>query len=610
MSWVIEPAIEAFPSHAAEWDRLNAELCAAHPFLDSRFIGPLLVYFGSGDELLCMHHDGGVIDAALILRPLGWRRWALFLPGQAQIGPLLCSKARVLESLFEALPGYAWSIDLLAIDPDYAPDWSGLRLPHLVRHHALTMAINISGGFDDYWQTRPGQLRKNLRRYRQRSEKQFTTRKFNVIAEPQQIAAAVKRYGEIESSGWKGKAGTAINANNLQGRFYVNVLKGFAEQGQAKICELLLDEKTVASRLLICNDKMVIILKTTYDETLASIAPGRQHLLETLQHFFSEKQQSRIEFYTNANRDQAEWASSLRFIRHHQIFRNESLAGLYAYGQFVRNGLFRKKTPKAAFNPCEVSAFSTLESLPDPARELFSQAELTSPELSVEWFTNLQQTVFPGPDTVRYYLLTLRSSPVSILPLKFAKKRWRRSIEALSNFYTSLYAPILPPRGDAVDLIPLLKATLQDQPGTHVMRFAPLDPDSPSFEALLSALRSIGWIPFRYFCFGNWYLPVTQDWQSYFAALPGQLRNTIKRKGRKFAAAGGTLEIITTPDQVDRAITAFTQVYAKSWKRPRTLPRIRPRSDPFARLQGLAASRHRVFGRATNRSTAVDRQPW
>jgi len=451
-----------------------------------------------------------------------------------------------------------------------------MRAPHIVKPYALTMAIETSGTFDDYWQMRPGQLRKNLRRYRQRAEKRFATREFLIISAPEQIEAAVKRNGEIESAGWKGKAGTAIHADNQQGRFYADVLVQFARQGQAQALELQLDDRIVASRLLICNDNMAIILKTTYDETLADIAPGLQHLQETLQHFFSEKKQPRIEFYTNANRDQAEWATSLRYIRHHQIFRNESLAGLHALGRRARNALASKADEQTVFNPYEIASYPSVKALPPCAADLFSQAEKTSPELSSAWFANLQETVFKAADTVRYYMLSLRGNPGAILPLRFENKGLQHSIESLGNFYTSLYAPILPRPSDALELIPLLKAALQDQPDTSVMRFAPLDPDAPGFEALLSALWSLGWIPFRFFRFGNWYHLVSQDWQSYFAALPGQLRNTIKRKGRKFTAAGGTFEIVTTPDQVDRAITAFTQVYAKSWKKPEPYPAFVP----------------------------------
>ncbi|MBS3935952.1 MAG: GNAT family N-acetyltransferase, partial [Sulfuritalea sp.] len=89
-------------------------------------------------------------------------------------------------------------------------------------------------------------------------------------------------------------------------------------------------ERLVASRLLIRNESMWIILKTTYDESVAAIAPGRLLLQATLEYVLAIRPGARVEFYTNANRDQAEWATELRPISHHQILRGPFAAGLLA----------------------------------------------------------------------------------------------------------------------------------------------------------------------------------------------------------------------------------------------------------------------------------------
>jgi hypothetical protein len=171
MTWQLLPAREHFPAFAAEWDRLNRELYGGHPFFDSRFVGPLLEHFGNGRELLCIHRSAEIIDGALILRPLGLGRWELFLPSQIQAGAVLMKSARPLETLLPALPGYAWSLDLLSIDPAFSPDWSGLTLPRIVHPHAVTMTVATDGDFATYWQARPKKLRDNIRRYQRRAEK-------------------------------------------------------------------------------------------------------------------------------------------------------------------------------------------------------------------------------------------------------------------------------------------------------------------------------------------------------------------------------------------------------------------------------------------------------
>jgi len=44
------------------------------------------------------------------------------------------------------------------------------------------------------------------------------------------------RYGILESAGWKGKSGTSIHPENIQGAFYDEVLQSFAPNRQAHKC--------------------------------------------------------------------------------------------------------------------------------------------------------------------------------------------------------------------------------------------------------------------------------------------------------------------------------------------------------------------------------------
>lgn len=576
MSWEIRSAREAFPVFAAEWDRLNGKLYASHPMFDSRFIGPLLEYFGAGNEYLCIHRSDGRIDGALILGPSGWGRWKLFMPSQAQLGTLVLRDASLLTSLFAALPGLAWSIDLLALDPDYSPTWSNSILPRQVAAHALTMAADISPGFADYWQARPAQLKQNFRRYRRRSDTLFPKRNLVSVDSPQSIEAAVDRYGALESSGWKGKAGTAVHSSNRQGIFYRKVMQLFATTGQAQVLELQLGEKLAAARLIIENRRMAIMLKTAYDESLANVAPGRQLLNEVLEKISTQAPHQRIEFYTNATRDQSDWATSLRYVCHHQIFRNKFVSGIYQLLNAIRPTRPVIPNDKIKFPVAETLTSPTVNDLPGAVADLFASAETVSFDAGPGWFANLQQTVFPDDAGVDFHISMFCNIPRVILPLRRITTGQRREIQSLGHFYTSLYTPVLAANASEIDLAALLQHVGHDHDVTDVMRFAPLDRTAQSTETLLTSLRSIGWIPFRFYCFGNWYLPVKSDWNTYLNARPSQLRNGIRRKGKKFAAVGGTLEIITTGNAIEAAIHDYCTVYAKSWKKPEPYPAFIP----------------------------------
>lgn len=226
-------------------------------------------------------------------------------------------------------------------------------------------------------------------------------------------------------------------------------------------------------------------------------------------------------------------------------------------------------------------------------------------EASAAWFDNLQRTVFTNDAGVRYYVNSVNGSPSAVLPVRLVRRGLVRQVESLANYYTSLYSPVLAPGSTAADLGPLLAAASRDHGKAHVMRFSPMDPDSSAYEALLIALRKNRWIPFRFFCFGNWYLKVEKPWSQYLRDRQGALRSTIKRMNRKFTAGGGKLEIVTDPEMVEPAIKAFNDVYSLSWKNPEPYPEFIP-----GLIRGLANSGQLRLGIARLAGRPVAAQLW
>ena len=218
------------------------------------------------------------------------------------------------------------------------------------------------------------------------------------------------------------------------------------------------------------------------------------------------------------------------------------------------------------------SARTTAE-LPTPARALLETAGQANPELGRMWFDNLQQTVYPDDAGIRYYAACRSGDEcVAVLPVRRSRRGNVRVIESLSNFYTSLYAPALTDAATAADFAALLRRAISDLGNPHEIRLAPMDPDSRAFQLLESALAVACWVSYRYFCAGNWYLMVDCPWSEYLLVRPGEVQNTIKRNARRFAAAGGTIEIVCDAEGIDAATKAYGEVYAASWKRPEPYP--------------------------------------
>ena len=192
------------------------------------------------------------------------------------------------------------------------------------------------------------------------------------------------------------------------------------------------------------------------------------------------------------------------------------------------------------------------------------------------WFDVLQKTVFPSDDGVRYHYHTDGKETV-LLPLRRSTSGWGiKTLESFGNFYTTLYAPLQTSNIGNRALRHLLAAAVKEHGGAHVMLFAPLDSDAPSFDQLYNEIKAIGWIPFSFFCFGNWFLKVDGDWQSYLRGRSANLRSTINRMTKKFTGAGGTLEVIKDSTNIEQAIAAFEEVYSSSWKIPEPYPEFIP----------------------------------
>ncbi len=145
--------------------------------------------------------------------------------------------------------------------------------------------------------------------------------------------------------------------------------------------------------------------------------------------------------------------------------------------------------------------------------------------------------------------------------------------QALSNYYSSLFGPVLSHAG--VDQVQALQALLSHQAArgalSDVLDLQPLDPEGDFLPALEQALQSNGFTTDRYFCFGNWHLPVTEpSYASYEATLPSRIKNTVRRGRKKLDSTGPwRISVHREPgDALDAAIRQFGDIYAQSWKVP------------------------------------------
>jgi CelD/BcsL family acetyltransferase involved in cellulose biosynthesis len=557
--------------HAPAWDALLARLWGGHPLLDSRFVNGLLRHFGSADEYLCIGKAQGGTDAAMcILRRRSRGVWETFLPSQAPIAPVLMADATGIDALIRALPGWAVQLDLLCIDDRFGDLLVRNNGRPNATWHALSIFIDLRGGFESYWDGRPTKLRQNLRRYERKLAARGAIRTV-AVTDPSEIAAATRRYAAVESVGWKGIEGTAIAPGTKQLDFYIDLLTAFAAEGRAEVHELWLGSAMIASRMMIATENLLTSLKTTYLEEYADCSPSNVLLARVIRQAFDRHKGKSLEFYTNATHDRRVWSTGCQPIRHASFFRFPWMSDFLPSLRATRIRLQRMTGRRAALTSGDeiaVRVYSRADDLPADALRLMDQAEELSVECGADWFRNLCANVEPLGNAAEFHVLLLGGAAAAVLAVMSRRDLLpgQRRVESLANYYTALFAPAIAEGVQAGDLVPLVRSVLASRGRIASVRLAPLDPSSREFTLLREALVAAGLPVFPYFCFGNWYLPKIEDWARYIAGRTGELRSTLRRMGQRFSSQGGRLDIINGPDRLLEGIAAFERCYRTSWK--------------------------------------------
>jgi CelD/BcsL family acetyltransferase involved in cellulose biosynthesis len=348
--WVYLNARNSFPRYVEEWDRLNADTTGAHPLLDGRFVAPLVRHFADARDLLVFRHQGAGLGAMLLLTPRGYGRWQTFSPSQAPVAPVLFSDPSVMDDMLASAPGPAFMLDVLFQDPKISPllNQDDPRSFELMSA-AKTMSIDLAQDFSVYWDTRSDNLRRNIRRRLKFLSRDGLRAELRIARDRKNLPEAIARYGVLESKGWKGRIGTAVHPSNAQGRFYEEVLLNFSDEAHASVFELHIGETLAAAQLMIGTTKMLVTLKSTYNESLAEYAPGRLLDYMTLEHLCPRPFACELEYYTNASSDQLSWSTGNRTINHITIYRPKWLHRVMDLARTARTTMIeRSRTPDSA----------------------------------------------------------------------------------------------------------------------------------------------------------------------------------------------------------------------------------------------------------------------
>lgn len=325
ISWQAAPARQFVDDEGFrhEWDDLNGR--AGHiPVLGSDVLAAALTTLGCGKEKLFVGRRGQALVAMAVLAPQSLVHWATFQPSQMPLGALVVAAGESLTDLGASLMRTphmnALLVSFTQTDPlvvARARDTPIARTDDYIP----TAWIDVVGEFDAYWAERGKNLRQNMRKQRNRLAADGTSAVMRVWRDRDQMAPALARYGEIESRGWKAAQGTAIETNNAQGKFYRTLFEAAASRGEALIFEYLLDLRTVAMNLCIHRGGTLVILKTTYDESVKPLSPAFLLQEEQLHMLFASGEFRRIEYYGRVMEWHTKWTHLSRTLFHTSVYR-------------------------------------------------------------------------------------------------------------------------------------------------------------------------------------------------------------------------------------------------------------------------------------------------
>jgi CelD/BcsL family acetyltransferase involved in cellulose biosynthesis len=248
-----------------------------------------------------------------------------------------------------------------------------------------------------------------------------------------------------------------------------------------------------------------------------------------------------------------------------------------------------------------VETYASLAALPPEALTLLDEAPGFFAGRA--WWDVVLSHAMPAGGAAEFVVVRSAGRVAAVVPML----RTGRRLGSLTTPYTCEYVPLLAPGLDAVSRIAAMAAFGRSCRSAGVVRLDALPAEWDGLAGFERGIRRAGLLPLRFNHFGNWREDVAaKDWSAYLAGRTGALRETIRRRLRRAdRLADARFDLLTRPDEMDRAAEAFEAVYERSWKEPEPYPTFN-----VAFMRAMAASGWLRFGLWSIGSEPVAVQVW
>lgn len=156
------------------------------------------------------------------------------------------------------------------------------RLVHWVASYNRALLVRSSSG-DEYIHTAVSSHQRQEVRRQSRRLAELGTVEFRKLDNEILLDSWLTDFFRLEDSGWKGEAGTSLNASEESRAFFREVCERAWKQGQLEILGLFLNGAAVAMKVNFLSGNGSYAFKIAYREDLARYSPGVQLELENIQ---------------------------------------------------------------------------------------------------------------------------------------------------------------------------------------------------------------------------------------------------------------------------------------------------------------------------------------
>jgi CelD/BcsL family acetyltransferase involved in cellulose biosynthesis len=170
--------------------------------------------------------------------------------------------------------------------------------------------LELSSDWNSYFSGLGAKLRQNLRNRLNRLQK-LGEPGLQVLNDPQAIRDARSHALELEASGWKREAGTAIQSDPCVLRFYTELADRGATSGWLRLLFLTVNGQRIATSYASQYDGRLSFFKTGYDPAFAKYAPFKLLTYYTIREGYSVRLRE-VDFLGDAEPWKLEWTNTIR----------------------------------------------------------------------------------------------------------------------------------------------------------------------------------------------------------------------------------------------------------------------------------------------------------